>query len=185
MAVAGISTVAGNELWFDVPTLTCITFVNCEHWHNANKVVWNAVSVGVRIHYYSKKDCHDADFKFATTKNKGSGVVDLPNTAGGYSLKSLMAVGPATRMTKRNATQCFVNRDHFHEHTGIANSNDHETNSTEWETMSQSGSGQGTNVSLNWFEPLPEGDASTDGGSNSKANFGEDAATAGLLSSMD
>ncbi|EGZ17634.1 hypothetical protein PHYSODRAFT_262495 [Phytophthora sojae] len=146
MAVAGVRTVNGVDLWYDAATRVCTTFSHCSAWANSERVNWRVVPGAVSIWFYSDDDCK-GKIVFASPIGQASGTSVLTSSSAGVAIRSLMAVGTSMDPLRGVVSECYFNLNDYHERSDVINGS---TSANFSGTGSQSG-----DISANWHEPLP------------------------------
>ncbi|KAE9045583.1 hypothetical protein PR003_g3370 [Phytophthora rubi] len=149
MAVAGVRTVNGVDLWFDLPTQVCTTFSHCSAWANSERVTWRGVSEAGSIWYFSDDDCEGL-LVLGSSIGQESGTSVLRSGAAGFSIKSLMAVGHFFNPLNTVISECHYKLDDYHARSDLLNATTYNNFSSRVDAGSQTG-----DVSANWIEPLP------------------------------
>ncbi|KAG6609198.1 uncharacterized protein IUM83_13437 [Phytophthora cinnamomi] len=148
MAVAGVRTVNGVDLWFDAAARVCTTFSHCKAWTNSDRVNWRAAPGAVSIWYYSDDDC-TGKIVFASPTGQASGTSVLTSSSAGVAIRSLMAVGQSMDPLNGVISECYYDLTDYHERSDVLNRSTPENLSS---IVADTDVGSQSAI---WLEPLP------------------------------
>jgi hypothetical protein len=150
---AGIVTVYGKALLFDVPSQICVTISKCEGWRTATSVMWQRIPELAVVAFYHEPDCVGG-VAYTTDPGVPSGTHPFKERVTGKTIKSLMLVADSGLATGGLIYECFTSLNGVLEGTNVTNSSSGNNASTEEATVSFLPASDPSTTS-NWLDPLP------------------------------